>query len=78
MTISVCDAHAVDVRVTERFLTVSLKDGREVSVPIDWFPRLRDASDADRAEWRLIGAGEGISWPLIDEDLSVAALLRAN
>lgn len=69
---------AVDVTVDERTLRVSLDDGRELAVPVAWFPRLRDASPADRANWRLIGMGEGIHWPNIDEDISVLGLLAGN
>ena len=54
---------------------VALRDGRELSVPIDWFPRLRRATPAQRQNWRLIGRGEGIHWPEIDEDISVLGLL---
>jgi len=52
-----------------------LADGGEISAPLAWFPRLRDASDAQRANWRLIGHGEGVHWPDLDEDMSVNALL---
>jgi hypothetical protein len=69
---------AVDVAVDETTLRVSLDDGRELAVPVEWFPRLRDASSADRANWRLIGIGEGIHWPEIDEDISVLGLLAGN
>lgn len=69
---------AVDVSVDETNLRVSLDDGRELAVPVEWFPRLRDASAADRANWRLIGLGEGIHWPEIDEDISVLGLLAGN
>jgi len=55
---------------------VLLQDGREVSVPLEWFPTLRNASDKQRTHWRLIGNGVGIHWPDIDEDISVAALLE--
>jgi hypothetical protein len=54
---------------------VRLADGREISAPLAWFPRLRDASDTQRANWRLIGRGEGVHWPDLDEDVSVNALL---
>lgn len=67
---------AVDVRVTEDMLHVRLVDGREVAVPLEWFPRLRDATPEQRANWRLIGRGVGIHWEEIDEDVSVAGLLR--
>lgn len=69
---------AVDVAVTATVLRVILDDGRELSVPVEWFPRLRDASDDDRANWRLIGRGEGIHWPGIDEDISVRGLLAGH
>jgi hypothetical protein len=54
---------------------VHLEDGRVIHVPLEWFPRLRDANDADRAQWRLIGRGIGIHWPKLDEDISVRGLL---
>ena len=66
---------AIDVAVNETVLHVTLDDGRELSVPVEWFPRLRDATNTDRANWRLIGRGEGIHWPVIDEDISVRGLL---
>ena len=66
---------AIDVAVNETVLHVTLDDGRELSVPVEWFPRLRDATNTDRANWRLIGRGEGIHWPAIDEDISVRGLL---
>jgi hypothetical protein len=69
---------AVDVTVNETTLRVSLDDGRELAVPVEWFPRLRDASPADRANWRLIGIGEGIHWPELDEDISVLGLLAGH
>jgi len=55
---------------------VRLSDGREISVPLEWFPRLRDASEEQRKHWRLIGKGVGIHWEELDEDISVEALLR--
>ncbi len=57
-------------------LTVHLTDGRAITVPLEWFPRLRDATEEQRGNWRLIGGGVGIHWPDIDEDLSVEGLLR--
>ena len=56
-------------------MRVTPADGREISAPLAWFPRLRDASDAQRANWRLIGHGEGVHSPDLDEDMSVNALL---
>jgi hypothetical protein len=69
---------AVDVKVDDINLRVSLDDGRELSVPVEWFPRLRDTNPANRGNWRLIGHGEGIHWPDIDEDISVLGLLAGN
>ena len=69
-------ASARRVRLDDSMLHVLLLDGREVSVPLEWFPRLRNASDKQRRNWRLIGNGVGIHWPDVDEDLSVAALLE--
>ncbi len=68
---------AVDVRFSEDALHVSLSDGRQVLVPLEWFPRLRDATPEQRKNWRLIARGIGIHWEDIDEDISVASLLRA-
>jgi hypothetical protein len=66
---------ATNVRVTELTLRVSLADGREITVPLEWFPRLRKATKKQRGDWRLIGGGVGIHWEEIDEDISVQALL---
>jgi hypothetical protein len=63
------------VKVTDEALFVELKDGRTVSVPIDWYPRLSHASDTERSNWQLIAGGVGIHWPDLDEDISVEALL---
>lgn len=67
---------AADVKVTSEALTVHLHDGRVVSVPLAWYPRLVEGSSAERRQWELIGPGIGIHWPLLDEDISVEALLR--
>jgi hypothetical protein len=66
------------VRISAEALTVSLADGRTLSAPLAWFPRLRDATSAQRANWRICGAGYGITWPDLDEDLSTAGLLRGT
>lgn len=66
---------AVDVSITTDALHVVLADGRELSVPLAWFPRLMNASDEERRNWRLIGGGIGIHWPSVDEDISVESLL---
>jgi Protein of unknown function (DUF2442) len=68
---------AVDVIVTEDQLIVAMADGRELAVPLLWFPRLIVATEAQRRNWRFIGRGQGIHWPDVDEDISVASLLRA-
>ena len=67
---------AVDVSCSRDALSVTLSDGRVVSVPLLWFPRLADASSRQRSDWELIGGGIGIHWEAIDEDISVASLLR--
>ncbi|MFM9864577.1 MAG: DUF2442 domain-containing protein [Micropepsaceae bacterium] len=69
---------AKDVRFTGDALEVLLQDGRKISVPISWFPRLLSASPEDRTKWELSGAGQGIHWPKIDEDLSVQGLLAGG
>ncbi len=69
-------AHHVAIAVDE--LVVRLVDGRTVSVPLEWFPVLLDASAEQRNAFRLIGEGEYIHWPELDEDLSVAGLLRGR
>lgn len=69
---------AVDVRFSEDALAVRLSDGREVSVPLEWFPRLRDATPEQRQNWRLIARGIGIHWEAVDEDVAVTTLLRAG
>ena len=73
---SLSSARALDVQFTEDALHVRLIDGREILVPLEWFPRLRDATAEQRAKWRLIGRGVGIHWEDLDEDLSVTGLLR--
>ena len=69
---------AVDVEVSEDTLSVELSDGRTISVPVAWFPRLVHATEEERADWRLIGAGHGIHWGDIDEDISVEGLLAGR
>jgi hypothetical protein len=61
----------------ERFAVV-LDDGRSVTVPIDWYPRLRHAELQERRNWHLIGEGEGIHWPDLDEDISIEGLLAGR
>jgi hypothetical protein len=69
------EAKAQDVKLTEDTLTVDLLDGRTISVPLAWYPRLFHAMPKERSNWRLIARGEGIHWPDLDEDISVEGLL---
>ncbi|WP_337176908.1 DUF2442 domain-containing protein [Paludisphaera sp.] len=66
----------VDVAVTEDELRVDLLDGRTVTVPLAWYPRLLHASPEQRANWKIAGGGYGIHWPDVDEDLSSEGILR--
>jgi hypothetical protein len=63
------------VTFSSALLHLVLADGREVAAPLEWFPRLRDATAAQRRNWRLIGRGRGVHWPDVDEDVSVSQLL---
>jgi Protein of unknown function (DUF2442) len=67
---------ATDVWFDDSKLYVRLTDGREIGVPIDWYPRLRDATLEDLNNWRFVGRGQGIHWETLDEDLLVAGFLR--
>ena len=69
---------ATDVVCTDDEISVALADGRRLVVPIAWFPRLAHASAADRARFELLGEGQGIHWPDIDEDVSVAGLVAGR
>ena len=69
---------ALDVKVTDAELVVDLADGRRISVPLVWFPRLLQASPSARNHWELLGDGEGIHWPEADEDISVSGLLAGS
>lgn len=70
-------ADAVDVQCTDDELIVTLVDGRRVSAPLAWFPRLLRATPKQRANWRLIGRGIGIHWDDVDEDISIRSLLAS-
>jgi len=67
--------NAQHVSVTENTLTVDLEDGRSLSAPLGWYPRLANATPEEREHWRLIGQGSGIHWDDIDEDISIEGLL---
>ena len=69
------DIRVRDVAVTEDELTVALMDGRTITVPLAWYPRLAAATPGQRANWEMAGAGYGIHWPELDEDLSTEGLL---
>jgi hypothetical protein len=69
---------AIDVETTDTTRRLVLADGRELTAPREWFPRLRDATPEQRRNWRLIGGGQGIHWPDVDEDIAVATLLRTG
>ena len=69
---------AIAVAITDDAVSIDLLDGRTLSVPIVWYPRLAHGTPTERANWRLIGRGEGIHWPDLDEDLSVDSLLAGR
>jgi len=69
-------AAAMNVRITERSLIVELQDGRTLTVPLEWYPRLAEGSPRERRNWRLVGRGIGIHWPDLDEDISMEGLLQ--
>jgi Protein of unknown function (DUF2442) len=69
---------ATQVEIADDSLTVELDDGRSISVPLAWYPRLSHATREERNNWRLIGRGEGIHWPDLDEDISVEHLLSGR
>ncbi|MCB9774955.1 MAG: DUF2442 domain-containing protein [Nitrospiraceae bacterium] len=69
---------AQDVTVTDDTLSVDLGDGRTISVPLVWFPRLVNGTPKERNNWRLIGKGEGIHWEDLDEDISIEGLLAGH
>ena len=77
-TVEVRVPDAEDVTVTEDTLTAELSDGRTISVPLAWYPRLVHATEEERGNWRLIGGGQGIHWPDLDEDVSVEGLLAGR
>lgn len=68
--------NAMDIVFSESKMIVFLEDGRELAVPLEWFPRLRKATEEQLKKWRFIGKGEGIHWDEIDEDISIENLLE--
>ena len=76
MSFSAPDERVKDVKLTEDALSVTLMDGRVISVPLAWYPRLLNASNTQRENWKIAGGSYGIHWPDVDEDLSTEGLLR--
>ena len=74
-TVEIASASATSVAVADETLTVELSDGRTISVPLAWVPRLLHGSADERSRWRLIGQGHSLHWPDLDEDISVQGLL---
>jgi hypothetical protein len=70
------DERVLDVAFSDDALSVSLRDGRVISVPLVWYPRLLNATSTQRRNWKIAGGGYGIHWPEVDEDLSTDGLLR--
>jgi hypothetical protein len=75
---NVRDTRASRVAVTEDTLIVTLVDGRSISVPVTWYPRLAHGTVSERSNWRLIGGGQGIHWPALDEDIAIEDLLAGR
>jgi hypothetical protein len=73
---SSADERVLDVQFTDDTLCISLRDGRTISVPLAWYPRLLNATAQQRLNWTIAGGGYGIHWPDVDEDLSTEGLLR--
>jgi hypothetical protein len=78
LSVSVQEPRAQGVTVTDDSVVVDLKDGRTVSAPLAWYPRLLHGTPEERDNWRLIGSGEGIHWPDLDEDLSIESLISGR
>jgi hypothetical protein len=76
--VTVVISAATEVVVTDDTLTVDLSDGRTISVPLAWYPRLAHGTPEERATWRLIGHEEGIHWPQLDDDISVEGLIAGR
>lgn len=76
MSVGAVGERVADVLFDPDFLIVALQDGRRISVPLEWYPRLARATQAQRANWELCAGGYGMHWPDLDEDLSTEGLLR--
>ena len=77
-TVDLSVPEAETISVSEDTLTAELSDGRTISVPLTWYPRLIHGTIGERNNWRLIGGGQGIHWPELDEDISVESLLAGR
>ena len=77
-TVEIKVPSAIGVEVSESTLSIELNDGRTISVPVGWYPRLTHATRKERDNWKIIGGGQGIHWEDIDEDISVEGLLQGN
>jgi len=75
MSTLTADARAQSITITDDTLAVDLTDGRTISVPLVWYPRLMHGSEEERKNWRFIGDNEGVHWPDLDEDISIENLL---
>ena len=78
LMIDVQSARAQNATITKDSLSVDLIDGRTISVPLGWYPRLLHATPVERSHWRFIGQGKGIHWPALDEDISIENLLSGR
>ena len=76
ISVKVADERVLDVRFDDDSLIVDLVDGRTISAPLVWYPRLANATSEARVKWEICGGGYGIHWPDVDEDLSTEGLLR--
>ncbi len=77
-TTEVSVSEALTVAVTEDTLTAELSDGRTIAAPLSWYPRLVHATPQERNNWQLLGGGQGIHWPSLDEDISIEGLLAGR
>ena len=77
-TIEVTVPEAEHIVISEDTLTAELSDGRTISIPLAWYPRLAHGTIAERNNWRMIGLGQGVNWPDLDEDISVESLLAGR
>ena len=77
-SIDISQARAQRVSLTDDTIVIELIDGRTITVPLTWYPRLAHGTHVERANWRMIGEGEGLHWPELDEDISIEGLLAGR